>query len=100
MTLAPAEFGYLQKFMEENSAIIIEPGKEYLVESRLAELAYENKLSSVQELLGMLRVDPTSVLHAKVLDAMTNNETWFFRDQLPFEALRKRIIPEVLERNA
>ncbi|MGC9293354.1 MAG: CheR family methyltransferase [Acidobacteriaceae bacterium] len=100
MALALAEFEYLQKYVEETSSIIIGPGQEYLVESRLADLAYQNKLASVQELLHLLRVAPASDLHAKVLDAMTNNETWFFRDQLPFEALRKRIIPEVLERNA
>jgi len=100
MALATAEFDYLCKFVHQESAIIIDPGKEYLVESRLTPLAYEEGMTSVQKLLERLRGESANGLHRKVLDAMTNNETIFFRDALPFRALSKAIIPELLEKRA
>jgi chemotaxis protein methyltransferase CheR len=96
MGLAAAEFDYLCKFIHERSAIIIDPGKEYLVESRLTPLAYQEGLESAQKLLERLRRETVNGLHRKVLDAMTNNETIFFRDAAPFHALTRTIIPELL----
>jgi len=96
MGLAAAEFDYLCKFIHERSAIIIDPGKEYLVESRLTPLAYQEGLDSAQKLLERLRGEPVNGLHRKVLDAMTNNETIFFRDAAPFLALCKAVVPELL----
>lgn len=100
MGLAAAEFDYLCKFVYEQSAIIIDPGKEYLVESRLTPLAYQQGLESVQKLLERLRRESANGLHRKVLDAMTNNETIFFRDAAPFQALSKTILPELLGKKA
>ena len=100
MGLASAEFEYLCRFLEERSAIIIDPGKEYLVESRLTPLAYQEGMESAQKLLEHLRQAPANGLHRKVLNAMTNNETIFFRDAAPFAALRQAIIPQLLEKRA
>ena len=99
-TIEAPEFNYLQTFMRESSAIVLDPGKEYLVESRLMPLAYSEGLSNVGELLVRLRREKSELLRRKILDAMTNNETWFFRDFYPFEALRQEIIPALMTSRA
>ena len=96
MGLELREFEYLRQFLATHSAILLDESKGYLAESRLTPLAYKEGMDSVQELLTQIRQTSFCDLHRKVLDAMMNNETWFFRDHLPFEALRKAIIPELL----
>jgi chemotaxis protein methyltransferase CheR len=96
----PTDFDYICDFVRGQAAIVLEPGKEYLVESRLQTLARKEKLGSLDELISRLRSDPQNGLHRKVLDAMTTNETLFFRDIHPFEALRKSILPELMARRA
>jgi chemotaxis protein methyltransferase CheR len=96
----PADFDYIRGFVREQAAIVLEPGKEYLVESRLQTLARKENLGSPDALINNLRSDPKNGLHRRVLDAMTINETLFFRDLHPFEALRKSILPELMARRA
>jgi chemotaxis protein methyltransferase CheR len=96
MGLESGEFEYLRQFLAHHSAVILDEGKGYLAESRLTPLAYREGMDSVQELLAQIRQTSFCDLHRKVLDAMMNNETWFFRDHLPFEALRRAIIPELM----
>ena len=96
MGLEPQEFDYLRQLLAEHSAIVLDEGKGYLAESRLTPLAYQVGMESAQNLLAHIRRSAPSVLHRKVLDAMMNNETWFFRDHLPFELLRRVILPELL----
>ena len=100
MSLAAMEFDYLRGLVESHTAIVLDAGKEYLAETRLAPLAGEQGLSSVQELLGVLRRQSFNGLHRKVLDAMTNNETWFFRDANCFAALTDFVVPEMMKRRA
>ena len=94
------DFDYIRNFVRDQAAIVLEPGKEYLVESRLQTLAREENLNSLDALIGKLRADPKNGLHRKVVDAMTTNETSFFRDFHPFEALRKSLLPELMARRA
>jgi chemotaxis protein methyltransferase CheR len=94
--LETQEFEYLRQFLAHHSAIMLDEGKGYLAESRLTPLAYREGMDSVQELVAHIREKSFSDLHRKVLDAMMNNETWFFRDHLPFEALRRVILPELI----
>ena len=75
--------------MAQHASVILDEGKEYLAESRLTPLAYQEGLDSAQDLLAKVRHTSFDGLHRKVLDAMMNNETWFFRDHVPFEALRR-----------
>jgi chemotaxis protein methyltransferase CheR len=97
MSIARADFDYLRGFLLEKSAIILDDDKEYLASIRLAPLVQNEGFASVEDLLGNLRRRrPDSDLPCKVLDAMTNNETWFFRDYGPFEALRQQALPELL----
>ncbi len=94
--LESQEFEYLRHFLAQHSAIMLDEGKGYLAESRLTPLAYREGMDSVQDLVARIRQTSFCDLHRKVLDAMMNNETWFFRDHLPFEALRQVIIPELI----
>jgi chemotaxis protein methyltransferase CheR len=96
--MRPADFDYVRNYVRSQAAIVIEPGKEYLVESRLTTLARKENIASIDLLVDQLRSRPGSPLHRRVVDAMTTNETSFFRDLNPFEALKKHILPELIEK--
>lgn len=98
--MTTADFDYVRHFVRGQAAIVLEPGKEYLVESRLLTLARRENLPSIEDLVARLRSSPRGDLHRKVIDAMTTNETSFFRDIHPFETLRKSILPELIARRA
>jgi chemotaxis protein methyltransferase CheR len=98
MSIAPIEFDYLRRLVKDFCAIDIDAGKEYLADLRLSPLLHDQGCQSVQELLQQLRGKSFSTLHRKVVDAMTNNETWFFRDCHPFTALGNEIIPELMNK--
>jgi chemotaxis protein methyltransferase CheR len=98
MGISVPEFEYLRKLLRDNAAIVLDADKQYLAESRLAPLINREGFSSVQTMLAQMRVRPSGELHRKVLDAMTNNETWFFRDGDPFEALQTTLMAELLQK--
>ncbi|MBK6778332.1 MAG: protein-glutamate O-methyltransferase CheR [Gemmatimonadetes bacterium] len=98
--LGPAEFDFLRGLVRERSAIVLEPGKEYLVESRLVPLLRDRQLPSLASLAAALRADPRGELERAVVEAMTTNETSFFRDHHPFEALQHRLLPELIAARA
>ncbi|HWR14516.1 MAG TPA: protein-glutamate O-methyltransferase CheR [Terriglobales bacterium] len=100
MGISTVHFDYLRKLMRTHTAIVLDEGKEYIAESRLASLVYDEGFGSVDDLFFVLRESNFSSLHRRVVNAMTNNETWFFRDVVPFEALRKAIIPELMVKRA
>jgi len=100
MGLATADFDYLRTLVKNHTAIVLDAGKEYLAETRLAPLAGEQGCGSVQQLVTLLRQQNFNGLHRKVLDAMTNNETWFFRDLNCFAALTQYVLPELMKRRA
>jgi chemotaxis protein methyltransferase CheR len=95
-TLAAPDFDYIAQLVHRRSAIVLEPGKEYLAESRLEGIAREHGLASVGELVSHMR-SGTLDLGDAVVDAMTTNETSFFRDAHPFNALRDSVLPELIE---
>lgn len=97
MGISTLEFEYLQKLMLEKAAIVLDDDKRYLAESRLTPLVGKEGFSSVQGLLAQMRTRHSQDLNRKVLDAMTNNETWFFRDADPFDGLRMTILGEVVK---
>jgi chemotaxis protein methyltransferase CheR len=96
--IAAAEFEYLRGFLRDQAAIILDVDKHYLAEARLAPLLAQEGFGSVQQLLAAVRRQPQSALHRKILDAMTNNETWFFRDWGPFESLRTNVLPDMIRK--
>jgi chemotaxis protein methyltransferase CheR len=99
MPLNRIEFDYLRNLVRERSAIVLDDSKEYLVEMRLMSLARLEGYDSVDELSRNLRGKPYGALHAQVVDAMTTNETSFFRDLHPFETFKRELVPEILKRN-
>jgi len=94
------EFNYIRDLVREHSALLLEPGKEYLVESRLEPLARHEGFPSFQGLVENLRAVPFCDLHRRVAEAMMNNETTFFRDVRMFAMLRHTMVPELLARRS
>jgi chemotaxis protein methyltransferase CheR len=91
-----ADFVYLRSLIRRRSAIVVEESKDYLLESRLAPVAREEGLDSIGALVRRLQAG-SSKLETRVVEAMTTNETLFFRDVGPFEALRDVVIPALLK---
>src|ERR1700681_3964904 len=98
MLITRNEFNYIRTLVRERRALVLEPGKEYLVESRLHLLARREGVASIQELLTRLRADTSGELSRKVVEAMITAETTFFRDVRPFDSLRRVVLPELLAR--
>jgi chemotaxis protein methyltransferase CheR len=100
MTIAPADFAYVRELVHRRSAIFLEAGKEYLVESRLLPLVQANGEGSLGRLVSRLRSSPEGPLHTQVVEAMTTNETSWFRDHHPYDALESVILPDLFSRRA
>jgi chemotaxis protein methyltransferase CheR len=92
------EFSYIRDLVRDHSALLLEPGKEYLVESRLEPMARSAGFTSFHGMVENLRETPFGDLHRRVGEAMTNNETTFFRDARMFGMLRQTMLPELLAR--
>ena len=92
------DFEFLSKYVEDAAGIVLVKEKLYLVESRLAPVLKEEGISSIADLILRLRWKETPELKNKVIDAMTTNETFFFRDGPPFEALRTSVIADVMKK--
>ncbi len=92
--LSPEEFAVFQKFLVDACGISLSESKQYLVKNRLTGLLKESDYSSVAQLINALRSDavPTR-LRARIIDAMTTNETFWFRDNAHFEELRNVLLP-------
>ena len=98
--LSPTDIDYVRDLVRTRSAIVLEPEKAYLVQSRLEPLAKSEGLTSLTELVQKLRAAPYGALHKKVVEAMTTNETSFFRDLTPFQVLRDQLLPEIIARKS
>ena len=96
--MTAAEFDYVCRFVRDRSAIVLEAGKEYLVETRLAPLARHYQLGSIGEVIAKLRTSNDPALQARVVEAMVTTETLFFRDRDPFESLRTTVLPDLIRR--
>jgi chemotaxis protein methyltransferase CheR len=94
--VSPTEFAFLRGFLLEKCAIQIEPGQEYLVDSRLSPVARQYQLPDIPAVIAQLRAGTSAALANDVIDAMTTNETSFFRDQHPFTDLVDHVIPDIL----
>lgn len=91
------DFELVRAVAFEQAAIVLERGKEYLVEARLTPLALREGFPTLSSFLSALRCQPSpGLLHSKIAESLTTNETSFFRDGHPFEALRRSILPELI----
>jgi chemotaxis protein methyltransferase CheR len=95
----PTEYEYLRKFLKDSSGLDLSADKQYLIESRLLPLARKAGLPGIGELVQKLQSGSTALI-ASVVEAMTTNETFFFRDKVPFDHFRETIMPEVIKARA
>ena len=94
--MTPSEYEYLQKLLKERSGLILSADKQYLVESRLIPLARRSNLGGISELVAKMRAGAEPLV-VSVVEAMTTNETFFFRDKVPFDHFRETIMPAMLD---
>ncbi|MGC4087056.1 MAG: protein-glutamate O-methyltransferase CheR [Polyangiaceae bacterium] len=95
MALLPSELCVVQRLVFERAAIVLRDEQSYLVESRLTPLAKESGCD-LSTLVARIGREPHGGLHERVVEAMTTNETSFFRDRHPFAALKDHVLPELL----
>lgn len=96
--VTPEDFAFISKLLVERSAIALEPGKEYLIETRLAPIVRKLELGSIAELVARLKMPGNNGLSTQIVEALVTTETQFFRDIHPFETLRKTVIPDLIRR--
>ena len=97
--MTPLDYEFLRKFLKERSGLDLSPDKQYLVESRLIPLARRAGLPGIAEIVQKIRIGSEPLI-SDVVEAMTTNETFFFRDKIPFENLRETILPMMLQARA
>jgi chemotaxis protein methyltransferase CheR len=100
MPLAMPEINFLKQLIAERSGNIISSNQDYLLESRLLPVAKSAGLDNIQALVNELRRRPSSNLPERIAEAMTINETSFFRDMAPFDALREHVLPALIQKRA
>jgi chemotaxis protein methyltransferase CheR len=93
----PLHYEYLSTFLLGSSGLALGDGKEYLLESRLVPLAQSWGLDGIPEMVAVLRKGDDHRLSSAVTEAMTTNETSFFRDKKPFTALETEVLPKLLD---
>jgi chemotaxis protein methyltransferase CheR len=96
-SLQASDFDYIRTLVRDKSAIVLEPGKEYLVQARLLPVARKQGLADISALVERLKRGD-GILTNEVVEAMTTNETSFFRDVHPFEMLRDECLPELISK--
>ena len=97
--LTELNFRFLRDYLYRESGIVLEAGKEYLLESRLGPLVKQHQLGSLNNLCLALQKNRHVNLNREVVEAMTTNETMFFRDTALWEELRNTVLPELIARN-
>jgi len=98
--LLPEEQRPLADYIHSICAVALDQSKSYLIEGRLSRLAEEYGCGSFSCLVQRAKSDPSRALPRRIIDAITTNETLFFRDTSPFDLLRHKIVPELIDRRA
>lgn len=98
MTITATDFEYVASLVYQEAAIVLAPGKEYLVEARLAALGRAQGLGGAADVVKQLRAQRNPTLRAAVVDSMTTNETSFCRDATVFQGLKETVLPALIER--
>ncbi len=94
--MTPPDYEYLRKLLKDNSGLDLSADKQYLIESRLLPLSRKCGLAGISDLVQKMKGGSASHI-AQVVEAMTTNETFFFRDKVPFDHFRDSIMPEMLK---
>jgi chemotaxis protein methyltransferase CheR len=94
--VTPLDYDFLRKLVKERSGLVLSADKQYLVESRLLPVARKAGLTNLSDLVQQLKGANAQALAVEVVEAMMTNESFFFRDKLPFEHFRNTIIPSLM----
>ncbi|MBB5338111.1 CheR family methyltransferase [Tunturiibacter gelidoferens] len=100
MACSDTDYAYLRELVLEQSANLIDPSRNALFDTRLTPIARLSGADNLEDFVNMLKAGRPAHLHRAVAEAMTINETSFFRDMRPFEMLRQIVIPRLIERRA
>jgi chemotaxis protein methyltransferase CheR len=95
--MSSADFDFLRKYLHRMIGIVVEADRNHLIESRLAPVARLRGMASVDELIAEFQCRRDKELWRDIVEAMTTNETYFFRDRTPFRLFREFILPKLLE---
>lgn len=95
--VATADYGYLRQMIYEVSQNVLDPSRDYLFDTRLTKVLRNQGMSHLGELVQHLRARKNTALEREVAEAMTINETSFFRDLRPFDLLRQELLPTIIE---
>jgi chemotaxis protein methyltransferase CheR len=96
--VSPEEFKIFSKYILDISGIALDTGKEYLLETRLNPLLTKYNASSYADLLYKAKMDLKKEIENDIIDAISTNETYFFRDKSPFELLQHKIFPDLIDK--
>jgi chemotaxis protein methyltransferase CheR len=97
--VTPIDYEYLRKLLKDRSGLDLSADKQYLIESRLLPLSRKSGLAGISELVQKMKGGSAGIID-QVVEAMTTNETFFFRDKVPFDHFRQSIMPEILQARA
>ncbi len=100
MSISGKHFAEISTLLKNETAIVLDAGKEYLVEARLALIAREEGFANLEELIDRVLISHDQKLRKRILWALTTNETSFFRDLAPFDALKTSILPQLIAKRA
>jgi chemotaxis protein methyltransferase CheR len=98
--VTPIDFDFLCKLLKERSGLVLTHEKEYLVENRLMPVARRVGCVTIAELVQRLKAPVSDALKVEVTEAMMINESFFFRDKIPFDQFRDTILPELIEKRS
>jgi chemotaxis protein methyltransferase CheR len=97
--VTPLDYDYLRKLLKDRSGLVLSADKQYLVESRLTPLARKAGIATLGDLVGKLRANNERLI-VEVVEAMTTNESFFYRDKVPFDHFREAIMPSLIAARA
>ena len=96
----PADFEFISSLILSRSGLVLTPDKSYLLESRLMPVARKHGLKGLEDLIETVRSRKEEALIVEITEAMTTNESFFFRDTKPFDLLRDEVLPPILDKRS
>ncbi len=97
LKISPEELKLVAQYIYDVSGIYLDQSKSYLFETRLGAIATEHNCNTYRELYQKAKSDPSKIFERKIIDAISTNETLFFRDKGPFELLQHKLLPELID---
>ncbi|MDR3375818.1 MAG: protein-glutamate O-methyltransferase CheR [Ancalomicrobiaceae bacterium] len=95
--MTPADYDYLRAYLKQRSGLVLTNEKQYLIESRLMPVARKFGLAAITALVAKLKEQQNGPLGEAIVEAMTTNESFFFRDKVPFDHFNQTMLPHMLQ---